>query len=93
MRITENGCSTAEDLDDPERVAFPDGHIAAVSAAGKVGIDVRGYFVRSLPDNFEWAEGYHQRLGLIHVDFPTGTRTPRASHYRLRERIGAGRPG
>lgn len=90
--ITENGCSTAEGLDDPERVAFLDGHIAAVSAAGKAGIDVRGYFVWSLLDNFEWAEGYHQRFGLIHVDFPTGTRTPRASYHWLRERIGVGRP-
>ncbi|MFI1381617.1 GH1 family beta-glucosidase [Embleya sp. NPDC020886] len=90
--ITENGCSTAEGLDDPERIAFLDGHIAAVSAASKAGIDVRGYFVWSLLDNFEWAEGYHQRFGLIHVDFPTGIRTPRASYHWLRERIGAGRP-
>ncbi|GCD98754.1 GH1 family beta-glucosidase [Embleya hyalina] len=91
--ITENGCSTAEGRDDPERIAFLDGHIAAVAAAGKAGIDVRGYYVWSLLDNFEWAEGYHQRFGLIHVDFATGTRTPRASYHWLRERIGVGRPG
>lgn len=91
--ITENGCSTAEGRDDPERIAFLDGHIAAVAAAAKAGIDVRGYYVWSLLDNFEWAEGYHQRFGLIHVDFATGTRTPRASYHWLRERIGVGRPG
>ncbi|MGC0423382.1 GH1 family beta-glucosidase [Embleya sp. AB8] len=90
--ITENGCSTAEGYDDPERIAFLAGHIAAVGAAHKAGIDVRGYFVWSLLDNFEWAEGYHQRFGLVHVDFATGTRTPRASYRWLRERIGAGRP-
>jgi beta-glucosidase len=90
--ITENGCSTAEGDDDVERIAFLDGHIAAVAAASKAGIDVRGYFVWSLMDNFEWAEGYHQRFGLIHVDFPTGTRTPRASYRWLRDRIGAHRP-
>ena len=89
--ITENGCSTAEGHDDTERIAYLDGHIRAVAAAIDAGVDVRGYFVWSLMDNFEWAEGYHQRFGLIHVDFVTGTRSPRASYHWLRERIEAAR--
>ncbi|GAA2661858.1 GH1 family beta-glucosidase [Nonomuraea recticatena] len=78
--VTENGCSYPE-LDDQARVDFLDGHLAALRAAQDEGVDVRGYFVWSLLDNFEWAEGYHQRFGLVHVDFPTGRRTPRASYH------------
>jgi beta-glucosidase len=85
--ITENGCSTEAGDDDVDRIAFLDGHITAVAAACTAGIDVRGYFVWSLMDNFEWAEGYSQRFGLVHVDFPTGTRTPRASYRWLRDRL------
>ncbi|MEU4543942.1 GH1 family beta-glucosidase [Nonomuraea dietziae] len=78
--VTENGCSYPE-LDDQARVEFLDGHLTALRAAQDEGVDVRGYFVWSLLDNFEWAEGYHQRFGLVHVDFPTGRRTPRASYH------------
>ncbi|WP_431900825.1 GH1 family beta-glucosidase [Nonomuraea sp. bgisy101] len=84
--VTENGCSYPE-LDDQARIAFLDGHLAAVRAAQDEGVDVRGYFVWSLLDNFEWAEGYHQRFGLVHVDFPTGLRTPRASYHWLKEHL------
>ncbi|MBP2703249.1 beta-glucosidase [Microbispora sp. RL4-1S] len=85
--VTENGCSY-EELDDRERIAYLDGHIAAMERAE--GVDVRGYFVWSLLDNFEWAEGYNQRFGLVHVDFATQERTPKASYHWLRDRI-AGR--
>ncbi|MFI7703506.1 GH1 family beta-glucosidase [Nonomuraea sp. NPDC049480] len=84
--ITENGCSTDDTatLDDQPRIAFLEGHIAAMRQAMAEGVDVRGYFVWSLLDNFEWAEGYHQRFGLVHVDFETLRRTPKASYAWLR---------
>ncbi|MFC5816002.1 GH1 family beta-glucosidase [Nonomuraea harbinensis] len=89
--VTENGCSQ-EDVpgpdgvvDDRGRIAFLEQHIEAMRRAGREGVDVRGYFVWSLLDNFEWAEGYHQRFGLVHVDFPTQRRTPKASYAWLRD--------
>ncbi|WP_433516146.1 GH1 family beta-glucosidase [Nonomuraea sp. CA-143628] len=91
--VTENGCSQEDvpgpdgTIDDQGRIAFLDGHIRAVEQAAAEGVDVRGYFVWSLLDNFEWAEGYHQRFGLVHVDFPTQHRTPKASYTWLRDLI------
>lgn len=85
--ITENGCSY-EGVDDQERIAYLDGHIRALHRAVEAGVDVRGYFVWSLLDNFEWAEGYARRFGLVHVDFEdaaTPTRTPKASYGWLRD--------
>ncbi|MER6947146.1 GH1 family beta-glucosidase [Nonomuraea sp. NPDC000554] len=87
IHITENGCSTEDTLDDQDRIAFLDGHLTALDQAGAEGVDVRGYFVWSLLDNFEWAEGYHQRFGLVQVDFDTQRRTPRASYTWLRNRL------
>ncbi|WP_424535894.1 GH1 family beta-glucosidase [Sphaerisporangium viridialbum] len=91
--VTENGCSQADEpgpdgvVDDQARIAFLDGHIEAVRAAIAEGVDVRGYYVWSLLDNFEWAEGFNQRFGLVHVDFATQKRTPKASYHWLRDRI------
>ncbi|WP_425473302.1 GH1 family beta-glucosidase [Streptomyces montanus] len=82
--ITENGCSY-EGIDDQERIAYLDGHIRALHRAMEAGVDVRGYFVWSLLDNFEWAEGYARRFGLVHVDFETLERTPKASYGWLRD--------
>lgn len=82
--ITENGCSY-EGIEDGERIAFLDGHLRALHAAMASGVDVRGYFVWSLTDNFEWAEGYARRFGLVHVDYATLERTPKASYHWLRE--------
>ncbi|NRQ33284.1 beta-glucosidase [Nonomuraea sp. NN258] len=96
IHITENGCSQ-EDVQGPDgtvhdqaRIDYLSGHIEATRQAMADGVDVRGYFVWSLLDNFEWAEGYHQRFGLVHVDFETGRRTPKASYAWYREHL-AGR--
>ncbi|MDI3406358.1 GH1 family beta-glucosidase [Streptomyces cavernicola] len=86
LLITENGCSY-EGLDDQERIAFLDGHLRALHRALAAGVDVRGYFVWSLLDNFEWAEGYRRRFGLVHVDYDTLERTPKASYAWLRQAL------
>ncbi|HEY0920877.1 GH1 family beta-glucosidase [Devosia sp.] len=75
--ITENGMS---ETDDSRRVAFYDAHLKAVLAARQQGADVRGYFAWSLLDNYEWAEGYASRFGLVHVDYETQRRTPKGSY-------------
>ncbi|MFI6434576.1 GH1 family beta-glucosidase [Streptomyces sp. NPDC050759] len=88
--ITENGCSY-QGVDDQDRIAYLDGHIRALHQAVEAGVDVRGYFVWSLMDNFEWAEGYARRFGLVHVDFETLARTPKASYAWYRELLRAQR--
>ncbi|MFE0100137.1 GH1 family beta-glucosidase [Streptomyces sp. NPDC059009] len=88
LMITENGCSY-EGVDDQERITYLDGHLRALHEAVTAGVDVRGYFVWSLMDNFEWAEGYKQRFGLVHIDYETLTRTPKASYHWLREALQA----
>ncbi len=74
--ITENGIADARDA---RRAAFIQSHLAELAKALADGIDVRGYFYWSLLDNFEWAEGYEPRFGLVHVDYSTGVRTIRGS--------------
>ena len=88
--ITENGCAYP-DLDDQNRVSYLDSHLRAVRAAIDEGVDVRGYCVWSLMDNFEWAEGFTQRFGLVHVDFSTQQRTPKSSYAWYRVLIAANR--
>ncbi|MCW2087967.1 UNVERIFIED_ORG: beta-glucosidase [Rhodococcus erythropolis] len=83
--ITESGCSfhDAPDaggvVDDEARIDYHDAHLRALRSAMDDGVDVRGYFVWSLLDNFEWAAGYKERFGLVHVDFDTQKRTPKTS--------------
>jgi len=89
LYVTESGCAYAESPDDQRRIDYLAGHIDAIEAARGNGIDVRGYFVWSIMDNFEWAEGYSKRFGLVHVDFDTQVRTPNASYVWLRERVHA----
>ncbi|MFC0533180.1 GH1 family beta-glucosidase [Phytohabitans kaempferiae] len=90
IHVTESGCAY-DGIDDPERVSYLDGHIAAVRTAIESGVDVRGFFVWSLLDNFEWAEGYTKRFGLVHVDYDTQLRTPKTSYAWYRDLIRASR--
>jgi len=78
--VTENGMAEVEGIDDPRRTAYYESHLDAVRSAQAKGADVRGYFAWSLLDNFEWAEGYDKRFGLVHVDYATQKRTPKASY-------------
>jgi beta-glucosidase len=66
-------------INDPDRRAYIAHHIDAIRAAVREGVDVRGYFAWSLLDNYEWAEGYRVRFGIVHVDFATQRRTPKSS--------------
>lgn len=74
--VTENGLA---DADDSRRADFIRSHLRAVEAAQRQGVDVRGYFHWSLLDNFEWADGFAPRFGLVAVDFATGERRVRPS--------------
>jgi beta-glucosidase len=65
-----------------------DAHLDAVRRAIADGAPVQGYFLWSLLDNYEWALGYEKRFGLIHVDFDTLARTPKASYHALKTAIG-----
>ncbi|GAA1775347.1 GH1 family beta-glucosidase [Actinomadura chokoriensis] len=87
--ITENGCSAPDEpgRDDRDRIDYLDGHLRSLHRAIGDGVDVRGYFVWSLLDNFEWAEGFDQRFGLVHVDYATQRRTPKASYHWLRAEL------
>ncbi|MEK2494823.1 GH1 family beta-glucosidase [Kitasatospora purpeofusca] len=88
VTITENGCSTTEDVDDTFRIDYLSAHLDALATAVAEGVDVRGYYTWSLIDNFEWAEGlFGQRFGLVHVDFATQRRTPKASYAWYRDLI------
>ncbi|HMQ94390.1 MAG TPA: GH1 family beta-glucosidase [Amaricoccus sp.] len=82
--VTENGLAAATPREDVERIAFLDAHVAAARRAMAQGVDLRGYFVWSLLDNYEWAAGYEKRFGLVHVDFDTLERRPKASYHALR---------
>jgi beta-glucosidase len=90
--ITENGMANADvvvdgAVQDTPRVAYLQGHLAAVAKAIELGADVRGYFYWSLLDNFEWDSGYAKRFGLFRVDYDTQARTPKASAHWYREFI------
>jgi len=85
LMVTENGAAfydtVSEDgqVHDADRVSYLHGHIDAVGRAIDAGADVRGYFLWSLLDNFEWAWGYDRRFGIVRVDFDTLERTVKDS--------------
>jgi beta-glucosidase len=85
LLVTENGAAYDDYADpsgevkDPERVEYLHAHLAAVHRAIEDGADVRGYFLWSLLDNFEWAYGYSKRFGIVHVDFASQRRTLKSS--------------
>jgi beta-glucosidase len=85
MLVTENGAAFDDAPDalgqvrDERRIAFLRDHIAAAHEAVSAGVPLEGYLIWSLLDNFEWAEGYSRRFGIVHVDFSTQRRVPKAS--------------
>jgi beta-glucosidase len=97
--ITENGAAFGDHpthdgrVDDPERQAYIEAHVAAIGRAIEAGVPVAGYFVWSLLDNFEWAHGYSKRFGIVYVDYPTLERVPKSSYRWYRDFIAAQRNG
>jgi beta-glucosidase len=87
LYVTENGGAYGGDVvedgrvRDPERTAYILRHLEAVASAIAQGADVRGYFLWSLLDNFEWAWGFQKRFGIVHVDYETQARTIKDSGY------------
>ncbi len=82
--ITENGMANADTIADgkvadPQRIDYVQRHLAALLDAMRQGVDVQGYFLWSLLDNFEWNSGYAKRFGIVHVDYATQQRTPKDS--------------
>lgn len=85
--VTENGMAEAAGDDvthDPRRIAFISDHLRAARAAMDAGVNLRGFFYWSLLDNFEWGWGLGPRFGLVHVDYDTMARTPKASWHAFR---------
>jgi beta-glucosidase len=83
--VTENGCggkdrpNEAGEVLDPQRIAYLRAYTGAMADAMKAGADLRGYFIWSLLDNFEWGSGYASRFGLVYVDYATQKRIPKSS--------------
>jgi len=98
LLITENGAAFDDSLppdgsivDDGARIDYLSSHIDAARRACEYGVNLRGYYVWSLVDNFEWAQGYSKRFGLVHVDFQTQRRTPKRSALWYREFVASQR--
>jgi beta-glucosidase len=98
MYVTENGAAFGDILShdgrvhDPERVEYIESHVDAVLRAAADGAPMKGYFVWSFLDNFEWSLGYSKRFGIVYVDYPTQERVPKDSFYRYRDLIARSRP-
>lgn len=95
--ITENGAAYDDRIErhgqvqDHDRISYLQRHLRAAWKAIKGGIPLRGYYLWSLLDNFEWAHGYSKRFGIVHVDFDTLERTPKLSFEWYRQVIDSGR--
>ncbi|MCP4880030.1 MAG: beta-glucosidase [Gammaproteobacteria bacterium] len=91
--VTENGMANCDwvhtngQVEDPGRIDYVRRHLKSLRQAAADGVDVAGYFYWSIMDNFEWAHGYQQRFGLVHVDYDTQKRTPKSSAYWYRDVI------
>ncbi|MFW6214414.1 MAG: GH1 family beta-glucosidase [Alkalispirochaetaceae bacterium] len=99
LYITENGCAAADELEsdgsrvrDPRRIDYLREHFGAMKAAMEEGVPVKGYFLWSFLDNFEWAFGYTKRFGIVYIDYVNQRRVPKESFYFYREVI-AGHEG
>lgn len=92
LHVTENGMASADILengavDDAPRIAYLNDHMAAIHRAIADGVPLKSYFVWSLLDNYEWSRGYEKRFGLVHMDFDTLERTPKASYHALKQAL------
>jgi beta-glucosidase len=91
--VTENGAAYTDQLDpndkvhDPARISYLERHFTQAARAIQAGVPLRGYFVWSLMDNFEWAQGYSKRFGLIYIDYPTQKRVLKDSAQWYRDWI------
>jgi beta-glucosidase len=93
--VTENGVCLPDQLsngavNDFRRIKFFEEYLLQVLRAKREGVDVDGYFVWTLTDNFEWSEGYEPRFGLVHVDYETQQRTVKDSGWWWKELLTAG---
>ena len=95
LYITENGCSSSDQIAadghvyDTDRVMFLRGYLTQLQRSIADGTPVKGYFLWSLLDNFEWADGYEKRFGITYVDFATEKRTPKLSAAFYKQVIAA----
>jgi beta-glucosidase len=92
LLITENGMASDDQLFDgavvdDQRLTYLQQHLSALERAMESGVNVRGYFAWSLMDNFEWAEGYRKRFGLVYVDYDSQERTLKRSGQWLQQRL------
>jgi beta-glucosidase len=94
LYVTENGAAFYDPpkpregrIDDPLRTAYLRDHLVAARTAIEKGVNLRGYFAWSLMDNLEWSLGFSKRFGIVHVDFETLERTPKASALFYRDVI------
>lgn len=88
VRVTENGMAWGDEMtgnrvEDPEREAYIADHMAAMKEAIDKGVNLQAFYYWSLLDNYEWALGYEKRFGIVHVDFDSLQRTPKASYHAL----------